>query len=401
MARDPHRILLITMGGTIAGQVAANLRDAQIAHTASEFIDFIPETIASLNHEYALEISITEKALQEKDEKFKNSDPDIDPARAMDVNLDSSNIVPRHWTLLAELIRDEFDNYESFVVTHGTNTLGYTCAALTFAIPNSAKPIVLTGSQVPAGWVGSDALTNLENALRVAVWRRRKTSGPAVRGIMAVFGSHIIAGPRVKKSTEFDYDAFTSFKTGSLGRIGRMLHFNDSNLARHAAYITDRNRPEARDQVDLICEARFDPQIVSLTEFPGMSPDVFKDLHKAGAHGIILRAFGAGDPCDNHRASFEYLKSEQIPVVVTTQAPQGVANFQVNEPGKYLREKGLAIPAHDMSIESQTAKLMWLLAKKNFEPLHEGDAKMSYRTLCQEMVADLRGEVDVQRESSA
>ena len=375
MANDRYDVLLLTMGGTIAGQVAADLHEAHIARDSSSLTDLLPGVIDALNHEFDLDVHVTERGLQD---------------------LDSSNILPVHWIQLAECIKAEFDNFDAFVVSHGTNTLGYTCAALSFALANPGKPIVLTGSQVPSRWIGSDALTNLENALRVAVWRRRRTRGPAVRGVLAVFGSHIITGTRVKKNTEFDYDAFTSFQTGSLGRIGRILQFNDANLQRHVDHLSHKGQPAAIRGKDLVCDARFDMRIVSLTEFPGMSTALFEDLHKrGGAHGFILRAFGAGDPCDKHREAFEYLKEQQIPIVVTTQAPNGVANFQVNNPGRYLHEHRLAIPAHDMSIEAQTTKLAWLLAKKNCAPLEDGDRQMSYRALCEEMVTDLRGEINV------
>jgi L-asparaginase len=378
MAQDPHRILLITMGGTIAGEVAADVRAGQ-EREASEFVDLVPDTVDSLNQDFNIKIDIKHHSLCE---------------------VDSSNVVPRHWTELAELIKKEFDNYESFVVTHGTNTLGYTCAALTFALANSGKPIVLTGSQVPFGWVGSDALINLQNAIRVAVWKPKRAQAPSVRGVLAVFGSHIITGTRVKKSTEFDYDAFTSFSSGSLGRIGRIVLFNNDQLERHARFLTLRGRPEATVAKDLVCDARFDMRIASLTEFPGMSTDLFQTLVRVnGIQGFILRAFGAGDPCDVHRETFEWLKSEKIPIVVTTQAPNGNANFQVNDPGQYLKDHELAIPAYDMSIEAQTAKLGWLLAKKNFEPVREGESKMSYHTLCEAMVTDMHGEVNVMYEN--
>ena len=104
--------------------------------------------------------------------------------------------------------------------------------------------------------------------------------------------------------------------------------------------------------------------------------------------GFILRAFGAGDPSASLRPAFEFLKSREIPIVVTTQAPNGNSNCQVNEPGRWLRKNQMAIAAHDMSIESQTAKLGWLLAKKM-------KGEMTYQTLCKEMVNNMRGEIRV------
>jgi L-asparaginase len=102
-------------------------------------------------------------------------------------NKDSSNIVPDDWVLLINTIVEEYENYDAFVITHGTNTLGYTCAALSFALGKLGKPVILTGSQVPYSYPGSDAVMNLENAIRVAANERE-----TLVGVMAVFGSEII-----------------------------------------------------------------------------------------------------------------------------------------------------------------------------------------------------------------
>ncbi|MBF0180274.1 MAG: asparaginase [Magnetococcales bacterium] len=360
-----YRIHLITTGGTIAGQVASDKQDTNMKRDAASFTSLIGPTIDYLNRHHRLDIEVTPYEIADKD---------------------SSNIKPEDWTKLVNHIKDEYDNHDAFIITHGTNTLGYTCAALSFAIANPSKPILLTGSQVAAGLPGSDALSNLENALRLAAWPRETSP---IKGIMAVFGSHIITGTRVKKDTEFDYDAFKSFSIGSIGRIGRIININEANLQKHLSYLKTGLYPEAKNADQLVCENEFDMRIVSLTEFPGMSSDLFKSLVEHNdIQGFILRAFGAGDPCMDHERAFEYLKGKGIPIIVTTQAPNGNSNFQVNDPGKLLRDKKLAIPAYDMSIEAMTTKLAWLLAKKS-----KGD--ITYKNLCTEMVHDIRGEINV------
>ena len=365
---DTHSLLLISTGGTIAGQVAMDKRDDQDTRTADEFTELITPTLSSLKKKWNVEVNIEPYSLCE---------------------VDSSDILPQQWKDLAALIKEKYDDYDSFVVTHGTNTLGYTCAAMSFALANLNKPVVLTGSQVPSGMPGSDAMTNLNNAIRVAVWPREKFNFKRLKGVLAVFGSHIITGTRVKKDTEFDYDAFKSFSTGSIGRIGRIIHINESNLNKHLSYLRTSRYPEAIRGEDLICENDFDMRIASLTEFPGMSSKVFESLvDKNDVKGFILRAFGAGDASTNLLPAFEFLKKREIPIVVTTQAPNGNSNFQVNEPDQFLKENDLAIPAYDMSIESQTTKLAWLLAKKN-----NGD--LNYSQICKEMVHDIRGEINV------
>jgi L-asparaginase len=375
VAEDPHRILMITTGGTIAGEIATGGADTKTAaepdqddrmkNTAEDFSRLIARAVGYLNEKHSLKIEVDALAIAE---------------------VDSSDIEPSIWSELAMTVKARYDEFDSFIITHGTNTLGYTCAALSFALVNPSKPIVLTGSQVPAGLPGSDGLTNLENALRVATWPRKENP---IKGVVAVFGSHIITGARVKKDTEFDYDAFKSFSTASIGRIGRIINISEPNLAKHISYLSTGMWPEARDSASLRCESEFDMRIASLTEFPGMSSDIFMTLvERNDVQGIILRAFGAGDPCTRHREAFEALKGKTVPLVVTTQAPNGNSNFQVNEPGEYLREHELAIPAFDMSIEAQTTKLGWLLAKKN-------RGKLTYQQVCEQMVNDLRGEINV------
>jgi len=281
-------------------------------------------------------------------------------------------------------------DFDAFLITHGTNTMGYTAAALSFSLLNLDKPVIITGSQVPSGMPGSDALMNLENALRVSV---REEEGEKIKGVVAVFGSHIITGTRVKKSTEFDYDAFTSFGTACIGRIGRIIDINKVALAKHIGYLETVRYTRAKNGIKLLCESDFDMRIASLTEFPGMDEKIFKTLvEQNDIKGFILRAFGAGDASERLIPAFEYLKGREIPIVITTQAPNGNSNFQVNEPGQKIKERNLAIPAYDMSIESQTTKLAWLLAKREKKAI-------DYENLCREMIADLRGEVSVRWES--
>jgi len=360
------KVLLISTGGTIAGKVAQTKREGENIKEANEFAEVLSSAIESIKDVNDIEVNIEHEPL---------------------CDIDSSDIKPEQWISLASLIKEKYNEFDSFIITHGTNTLGYTCAALSFALPNLGKPVILTGSQVPAGMPGSDAITNLENALRMSVLKREDK--PNIIGVVAVFGSFIISGTRVKKSTEFDYDAFKSFNSGALGRIGRIIDMDDDNLEKHIGYLSTGKYRPAKKADELICENEFDMRIASFTEFPGMSSDFFKALvDRCDVKGFILRAFGAGDASTKHVKAFEYLKENEIPIVITTQAPNGNSNFQVNEPGENLKKKDLAIPAYDMSMEAMTTKLAWLLAKKEKNEL-------TYKGLCEEMVNDIRGEVKI------
>lgn len=365
-----HKMLLISTGGTIAGEVATTKKEESYEiKKADAFSDIIKDTVGYLKRTQEIEL-------------------DIEPHEFAEV--DSSNIEPKHWTGLVDIIKERFDDYDSFVITHGTNTLGYTCAALSFAIANSGKPIILTGSQVPINQPGSDAKTNLDNAIRVAVWNKENRR---TRGVICVFGSHIITGTRVKKDTEFDYDAFKTFNQGSIGRIGRLIDIDSENLERHCAYHKSAKFPVAMSAKDLKIENDFDTRIASFSEFPGMDPEILWYLHKEKSiKGFVIRAFGAGDLASRFVPVLERLKEAHVPVVVTTQAPNGNATLQVNEPGQYLKEHSLVIPAYDMSHESQVTKLAWLLAKMREGALRFEDFEVA-------MIEDVRGEIDVMWES--
>ncbi len=364
------KILMLTTGGTIGGNIAGkNEKKA-----ATDFLKNLNHTILEIKEKWFYDVVITPETI---------------------CDVDSSNILPSHWKLLSDKIKKEYDEYDSFIITHGTNTMAYTAAALSFSIRNNEKPIILTGSQVPFGKPGSDALMNLDNAIRLATWSYDK-----IMGVVVVFGSHIISGTRVKKSTEFDYDAFQSFTTASIGRIGRIITIDSRNLAKHNEYLdgrtiknnrfVDEDMHRAEQGRQLIVQNNFEMNLASLTEFPGMDVNFFKSLvENNGVKGFILRAFGAGDASNELRKGFEYLKRKRIPIIVTTQAPSGNANFQVNEPGQELKELDLAIPAFNMSMESQITKLAWLLGQS-----------IEYSKLKEYFHADFKGEIDVLKELS-
>jgi len=306
------------------------------------------------------------------------------------IDKDSSNITPDDWVKLIDAVYEKYDVYDAFLITHGTNTLGYTCAALSFAFENINKPVVLTGSQVPIGEPGSDALMNLENAIQVAT-----TTEYPLAGVVAVFGSHIIAGTRVNKTTEFEYDGFRSYNTGALGRVGRVVKIYKDPLDAHLKQL----EPKARGKSSLEISKNFNMNIVTLTEFPGMTSDFLHSLAKdLKVGGVIFRAAGAGDPniarpetwkntdeTFDLAKGFKALRDMNIPVVITTQASDGIASMDINEPGPLALDCGV-IPAWDMSLEALTVKLGWLMGKG-----------MRYGEICRQMIQNVKGEISIVR----
>ena len=366
-----HRCLLITTGGTIGGKINEDRLHGNV-HKLKDFTAIVQPAINDVKEDHGIEVQITDWWVDKEENEH--------------IDVDSSDVNPKHWEQLSSIIYDQYDEFDSFVIAHGTNTLGYTSAALTFALTNINKPVILTGSQVPAGSAGSDAEMNLNNAIRVATFPNSYKGGP-LNGVYVVFGSHIISGCRVKKDTEFDYDAFKSFNTGSIGRIGRIIIIDAHNLSSYKDKLTGRDGL-ATNKRRLILQNKFDMDIASVTEFPGMSSDIFKTLALNGTKGFVLRAFGAGDVSSVHHEVLEFLKEKKIPVIVTTQAPNGLSNFEVNEPGNFLKVHKLAVPAYDMFIESLTVKLAWLLAQN-----------LTYNEVCHKMLDNFHGEVNVIHEN--
>jgi len=364
------KILLISTGGTIAGNISKEKKSEENKiSTAEDFNEKVKHTKERIKKMWKINLVIDSKALEDENGK--------------DINIDSSDIIPLHWTLLSNEIKNEYDNYDAFIITHGTNTLGYTSSALSYSLTNINKPVILTGSQVPFGDPGSDALMNLDNCLRVAVWPYNK-----IKGVIVVFGSSIITGVKAKKNTEFNYDAFKSFTTKNLGEVGRIVNIHEAELKKHNKYYEPIDYDIAVTSEDLVVLENFEPNIASLTEFPGMSPKIFTDLVKhTGVKGFIIRAFGAGDPSTRFTKTFEQLKEAKIPLIVTTQAPNGNANFQVNESGRLLKKENLATPAYNMSMESQVTKLSWLLGQN-----------LSYDEINTKFSADIKGEIELMRE---
>jgi L-asparaginase len=359
MSYTQKNVKVIFTGGTVAGNVAKSDVSQNTKSDPNSFLTVLENSINIIKENWNIQIN---------------------PSIVEIFNVDSSNIVPSHWSDLTSTIQDTYDEVDAYIILHGTNTMGYSAAALSFALENINKPVIFTGAQVPLGYLGTDATTNLVNALRLAVWGYHE-----VKGVMAVFGSKIITGTRVKKGTDFDYDPFSAFQTGNLGQIGRFMKIDDAAMQKHVSYLS-KSKPLAIQSRVLSIQSDFQmDKIISLTEFPGMSPDIITTLvDEFEAKAAVFRAFGAGDPNKKLFPAFEYLKEKKIPIVVTTQAPGGLANFQVNETGQYLKKHNLAIPAYDMSIESMSVKMGWLLGQK-----------LSYELIQVKMLEDFHGEINI------
>jgi len=338
------RILIISTGGTIAMcPNNAGVNTTENCQTAANYVRILGHKKDKLGIS-----DISAKTIQSKD---------------------SANMVMDDWSAIVNTIVVDYDNYDAFIVTHGTETMGYATAAVAFAIENLGKPVAFTGSQAAFGTIGSDSIMNLENTLRVL------TDRPDLVGVFLVFGTQIISGTRVKKMTELAYDAFkTSRRFPPLGVIGSSIVYNESEIQKHLASYT----PHAKVAKNLVVSNKFSNKLVVFSEFPGMCADLVTDLIKGGlVNGVILRSYGSGvpnvgtetDTFANLRPALNYMKNNKIPLIITSQAPDAASYMTLYEPSIRAKELG-AIPANVMGIEAATVKLAWLLGQnKTYEEI--------------------------------
>ncbi len=316
------RILLIATGGTIASSEDGNGLSPTV--TGEELAQAVPE-IAQVAH--------------------------VEVAQLM--NIDSTNMRPSDWLRIARAIRDSYDGYDGFVVLHGTDTMAYTAAALSYLIQESPKPIVLTGSQKPMENPFTDAKLNLYQSLLYATDNRS-------RDITVVFGGAVIAGTRARKQRTMSFNAFKSVNYPSLAyvRNGRIIRSGEHMLGiRHNAECAPHTEPRFFDALD---EAVF-----ALKLTPGMNPRIFEAL-KASYDAVIIETFGIGgipeyeneDGLSFKQAIFDWVDSGRT-AVITTQVPEEGLDLGVYEVGRAYAEHPGILKGDDMTTEALVAKTMW------------------------------------------
>lgn len=255
-------------------------------------------------------------------------------------NVGSSEVTPAHWTEISSAIERLYDEVEGFVVIHGTNTMAYTAAALSFGLQNLGKPVVMTGSLMPIDDLGSDARMNLVYAIRAAELD--------IAEVCIVLGPRVLRGSRAKKADQSILETFDSPKFPPLAEFNTSVSLHPWRTVRRKRTLAAR--PE------------FDPNIVSITLHPGMSPAYFDALLAAKPHGIVLRAYGLGMIPDHLFPWIRKVTKMQIPVVITSQLLRGSINLHLYRKQLALEELGV-ISGKDMTYECAVVKLMWALAQ--------------------------------------
>lgn len=260
-------------------------------------------------------------------------------------NIDSTNIQPEYWGTIAKEIRRRYHEYDGFVITHGTDTMAYTAAALSYLIQNADKPIIITGAQKPICDSSTDAKKNLLDSLRFAIKQ-------GVSGVYIVFDGQAILGTRARKVRSKSYNAFESinYPVAAFLDEHRILYYQQQQHKQKQVTFYDR----------------LNPKVFLLKLIPGMEPDI---LHYVSEHydAIVIECYGVGGvPFQNQR---NFLKELQVitragkTVVIATQVMLEGSDAAVYEVGFQAVNQYNVLQTYDMTVEAAVVKLMWILGQ--------------------------------------
>ncbi len=261
-------------------------------------------------------------------------------------SLDSTNIYARHWLELAGLIEKQYAYYDGFVICHGTDTMAFTAAALSYLVQNSKKPIVITGSQKPINLPVTDARTNLLDSLRFA-------SDDRAHGVNIVFGGNAIAGTRAKKERSKSYNAFSSINYPNVAALcdGRIVF-----------YIDDKDRTAG----PVVFYHSLNEKVLLLKLMPGMDGSVLERLFPY-YDAVVIEAFGVGGLPEYGKVPFymeirRWTDAGKI-VMMATQVTHEGSDMEVYKVGRIIKENFHLMEAYDMTLEATVTKVMWALGQ--------------------------------------
>lgn len=266
--------------------------------------------------------------------------------------IDSSDMNIEHWREMARIIEENYDNYDGFVVLHGTDTMAYTSSALSFMLQNLNKPVIITGSQLPIGEVRTDGEENLITALQIAA--SRQPDGTAtVREVAILFENYLWRGCRATKQSADNFNAFKSHNYPPLARIGLGIDYDTKILA----------RPDTK--LPLKVNYAMDNNVAVFTLYPGVSKQLLEyALNTTGLRGVVLRTYGAGN-CPTAPWFINAINdaiARGIIIFNVTQCPSGpvITNRYVS--GDILTRSNV-ISGHDITFEAAITKMMHLFGQ--------------------------------------
>jgi L-asparaginase len=307
------KILLIATGGTIASRAGNN--GLVPAITSDELLKYVPE-IRSF-----CEVTSTQI-----------------------FNIDSTNVTPEHWLKIAGTIRESYDKYDGFVVCHGTDTMAYSAAAISYLVQNSPKPIVFTGAQKPIDKEDTDARINLRDSFLYA-------TSDSASNVVIVFQGKVIAGTRAKKIRTKSYNAFESVDFPPLANIrdGKIINYIVNNKS---------GQPIFYDAID--------SRVGLLSLTPGMKGEIL-DAYFRLNDAVVMSGYGAGGiPEGDYYGFYEVIeswKNKGKTLAITTQVQHEGSDLSVYQVGQGIKKRFDILEGFAMTYESIITKLMWILGQ--------------------------------------
>lgn len=286
--------------------------------------------------------------------------------------IDSSDVEPSLWIALAGLIEEKYEDYDGFVILHGTDTMAYSASALSFMIENLSKPVIFTGSQLPIGMPRTDGKENLISAVEIAA--AKDAEGHAlVPEVCICFDNILMRGNRTCKMNSDNFRAFRSENLPPLAEAGISIRY-DSNIIR---------RPASWDEGPTFRKT-LDTRVAILKMHPGITPQIVRDIMcSPDTRAVIIETYGAGNaPSKEWFLEIVQAAASMGKVILNvTQCIAGSVNMDIYATGKCLKDAGV-VSGYDSTTESALAKLFYLLG--NFRDNEE------VKRMLEE---DLRGEI--------
>ena len=342
-----NKVLLISTGGTIT-MVRDKASGALVPADMDTFKAYMPELF---------------------------EDPVQVDIQAFSPLLDSSDVNPDCWVRMAQMVYDNYANYDGFVVLHGTDTMSYSASALSFMLENLSKPVVFTGSQLPVGVLRSDAKENLLTAIEIAA-AKDEEGNAIVPEVTIYFEDRLFRANRTTKRNAEHFSAFNSYNYPALAKAGVHITYQP-----HLVHYSDPRQP-------LRLHTKFDCNVAVLKLFPGIQQPVVRALLRTrGLKGVVLETFGAGNaPTD--KWLYRELKAavdRGIIIVNKTQCNTGSVEMGLYAVSLNLMKAGV-LSGYDITTEALLTKMMLLFGENPDDTRLVGE--LLGKNLCGEVTID-------------
>ena len=269
------------------------------------------------------------------------------------MNKDSTEMAPQDWLVITSCIQENYELYDGFIVCHGTDTMAYTGAALSYLIQNSPKPIIVTGSQRPIDTEINDARRNLIDSFAYACYDK-------ACGVQIVFDGEVIVGTRAKKTHTKSYNAFssTNYPLIALIKDGKIVQYIHSEK---------KDKPTFYHNIN--------SNVALLKLIPGSTHEMLDFLLETN-DAVIIESYGTGGVPATFYKSIKRGTHKGKLIIVTTQVPNEGSDMTVYKVGRDIKESLGLLEAYDMTLEAVITKLMWALGISN----HMEEVKKRFNT---------------------